>query len=191
MIIYVLCDPETCEVRYVGKTVQSLPARLRGHLAESRNGSSSHRCNWIRSLVSRGLVPVIEPICLAAGDGSKTEQQIISLCRDLGIDLINGTIGGDGPERLLPEHRQKISNSLIGKPKSLEHCATMSRTRRGRKLTPETKARISATLRSKPLSPALQAALALGTSPSANLKRSETMKTRWRNQFSSYAEVQK
>jgi hypothetical protein len=43
--IYALIDPETYEVRYVGKTT-NLKRRLNRHLNESRKSTSSHKKAW-------------------------------------------------------------------------------------------------------------------------------------------------
>lgn len=37
--VYVLSDPETFEVRYIGKTVRTLAERLRGHCSETKPGN--------------------------------------------------------------------------------------------------------------------------------------------------------
>lgn len=54
--IYSLTDPETKEVRYIGKTVNP-KYRLKGHLYESKK-TENYRCNWIRGLLRRGLEPI-------------------------------------------------------------------------------------------------------------------------------------
>lgn len=43
-IIYVLKDPETKEIRYVGKTVSSLQKRLKQHIYDTKK-SKNHRSN--------------------------------------------------------------------------------------------------------------------------------------------------
>lgn len=57
-VIYVLTDPRTQEIRYVGGTVQKLSRRLTGHIGQAKK--SQHHCaNWIKSLLNIGLVPDI------------------------------------------------------------------------------------------------------------------------------------
>lgn len=46
-LIYVLKDPETKVMRYVGKTVHTLQRRLSQHLYDSRTKEKrNHRLNW-------------------------------------------------------------------------------------------------------------------------------------------------
>ena len=58
--IYALYDPTTSTIRYIGRTRQKLSRRLAGHLHKSlRQGKSSHKCCWIRSLLKNGIKPRI------------------------------------------------------------------------------------------------------------------------------------
>jgi hypothetical protein len=93
--IYVLCESDG-EIRYIGKTKVSLEKRLVGHLGESRRGSSRHRCNWIRSVLSNGYLPVIQLIGEVEGDGCKEEKEWIVYGKSEGWRLTNATDGGDG-----------------------------------------------------------------------------------------------
>src|SRR5712664_3480140 len=54
--IYGLVDPRTFEVRYIGKTHQSLNARLRAHMLDTGN---CHRVHWMQQLAALNLVPDI------------------------------------------------------------------------------------------------------------------------------------
>ena len=58
-IIYVLKDPESLEVRYVGVTCVTLGARLSQHIYDSKKGGS-HKKNWILSLKSKPIIEEIE-----------------------------------------------------------------------------------------------------------------------------------
>lgn len=65
--IYSLIDPRTGVVRYIGKT-DNTKRRLRVHLAEAKHSNGhNHRLNWIRSLLSENLVPIL--IILEVGNG--------------------------------------------------------------------------------------------------------------------------
>ncbi len=62
-LIYVLKDPETKVIRYVGKTVHTLQRGLSQHLYESRTKEKrNHRLNWIKKIVDKGQLPIIEEI---------------------------------------------------------------------------------------------------------------------------------
>ncbi len=116
--IYSLCDPDTKEVRYVGKTVSSLKERLRGHL-KCREGEGHHRVNWIRKLLRDGRQPLIELLeTVQAQDNWQVKEQywIEKLRRD-GARLINATLGGEGSHGWQPsmETRRRIAERLRGR----------------------------------------------------------------------------
>lgn len=116
--VYVLSDPETDEVRYVGKTEYGLKMRLAGHLRKSKLQISNHRTAWIKSILARGLKPVIEPLEeFESPDGVyEAEQFWVEQFRALGFRLVNATDGGPGSTgRIMSEEtRRKISIGRIG-----------------------------------------------------------------------------
>lgn len=127
--IYTLEDPETGEIRYVGKTKNSLQYRLSAHLAEAaRRKSPSHKNNWIINLVCKGLVP---KITLLEDTEAPNQSEIlwIAQLRSWGFRLTNMTDGGDGNNgQVFTEETKK----------------RMSDIRKGKKLSDVTKALISA-----------------------------------------------
>jgi hypothetical protein len=56
--IYVLRDPITNEIRYVGQTVSNPNYRLLDHCAPYK--SKDHRGHWVASLRKRGLRPELD-----------------------------------------------------------------------------------------------------------------------------------
>jgi hypothetical protein len=56
--IYALVDPQTNEVRYVGKTKRTLRIRLRAHITDNPK-HNTHKFNWIKKLKSFGFEPII------------------------------------------------------------------------------------------------------------------------------------
>lgn len=61
--IYVLIDPRTNLVRYVGATSQSLKRRLTGHIGDLKlKKANTYKINWIRELQSLSLKPIIKLI---------------------------------------------------------------------------------------------------------------------------------
>jgi hypothetical protein len=92
--IYVLKDPENGLVRYVGKSVNPESRFKNGHL-HSGSRKTKTAC-WIKSLKSRGLVPVMEVIDTACDfTWSDTEKFWIKTFTSLGFNLTNLTDGGD------------------------------------------------------------------------------------------------
>lgn len=58
--IYTMADPLTPDnIRYVGKTTQTLKSRLRGHCAAK---AKSHKKSWIMFLAKSGRKPIITEI---------------------------------------------------------------------------------------------------------------------------------
>ncbi len=149
--IYLLIDPITNEIRYVGKTIQPLKSRLSAHINEKSN---CHRSHWIEKLKRAGVNPEI--VLLEEIDGAwpwqESERFWIKYLRAIGINLTNNTSGGDGVPDLPEETRAKMRLTWLGrkhKPETIEKLrgcrksykhskATkkkMSLSQRGRKIT--------------------------------------------------------
>jgi hypothetical protein len=148
-VIYVLRNPLTNEVRYVGWTSQNPRKRFLNHFRASIYSPNTHRAKWILSLLSIGLEPVMEVVESGIGDGwNEAERRWIAHYRATGSLLVNATEGGEGclgriasadtREKLKasPEKRAKMSASHKGKPSKLT----------GKALPPEVRAKISASL---------------------------------------------
>lgn len=95
--IYVMIDPRTNQVRYVGKAKHTLVKRLSGHLSSHELKQKHKRASWLKSLLALGFKPIIVLI-----DEVKTEEvnfwerHYISLYKSWGFNLTNSTQGGDG-----------------------------------------------------------------------------------------------
>lgn len=97
-IVYVLED-ETGAVRYVGVTANP-KERLARHIREARC-ANTRRGTWVRSLVARGVVPVLR-IVETGVDWREAEPRWIAKFRSEGCDLVNGNDGGENvPQRML------------------------------------------------------------------------------------------
>jgi hypothetical protein len=116
--IYVLRDPGTNQIRYVGKYEgKYLSVRLSNHTLQARDLSKkNHRVDWIRSLIKKQQAPIIELI----QDGYTSRKELceaeiflIKFYKDIGLDLVNHTDGGIGHTALFSkEHKNKISEGL-------------------------------------------------------------------------------
>ena len=128
--IYGLADPETGDIRYIGKSIRPV-GRLRDHINDQ---SLCHRTNWIRSLKSRGLDP--ELIVLESVQGEwpwqEAERFWIQYAKGHGCNLVNGTSGGDGVSDLPAESRERIRTAWIGRKHKPESLAKMGDASRGR-----------------------------------------------------------
>lgn len=97
--IYGLRDPETMQIRYIGKT-NDMHRRWLNHLCEK---SKTHRYYWIRSLDRRGLRPEMITLEEIRGNDSlsdwpwqESERRWIAYGIRSGWPLVNMTSGGDG-----------------------------------------------------------------------------------------------
>ena len=93
--IYVLRDPQTLDVRYVGKTIQPLRDRLGAHMRRCKQ-LRTHRDCWIKGLLDAGIKPIIEEIETASGDWETRERFWIAYYRKHSRSLTNQTEGGGG-----------------------------------------------------------------------------------------------
>lgn len=113
--IYVLMDPITCDIRYIGRTTSSLNTRLNGHLSKSKL-KRTHKDYWIQSLMRRGLVPKIKQFKKIGGwkESHLYEKNLISKCLSHGFDLVNLDDRGEGGinKIITVEQRNKISDTL-------------------------------------------------------------------------------
>ena len=96
--IYVLRDPITSEIRYVGKTKQKLYARLSSHKRYSRETTRpTHTTNWIKTLLNSNLVPIIECIeIVSENNWQERERYWIQYYRNQQVKLTNTLGGGQG-----------------------------------------------------------------------------------------------
>jgi len=113
--VYVLTDPRTGDVRYVGVT-NNPKSRFSKHMHNAKV-SSNHRANWISSLVRDGLKPIMTIIDETNNENwQQCEIAWIAYYRGLGCNLVNSTDGGEGSRGIIrsEEYRRKISESQRG-----------------------------------------------------------------------------
>jgi hypothetical protein len=113
--IYVLVDPITLKVRYIGRTKGTLKKRLAEHVCKAKKNYSlcSHVANWIRSLLKMNCKPFIRQIAEVEGwtNSYEFERFLINKYKDR---LVNHDDRGEGglQRNFTPELKVKISNSL-------------------------------------------------------------------------------
>jgi hypothetical protein len=111
--IYGLVCPVSQQIRYIGKTNQKLSKRLIAHITDAKKSTYSHKRRWIRKCLSLGLRPtswLLEEV----PDGQRWQDREIAWIRrakELGFDLTNQTVGGEGLDFIDPaanaEYRAK------------------------------------------------------------------------------------
>lgn len=100
--VYALLDPPEIappvgRIRYVGVTGKTLSVRLSCHISEAiTTRHRARRLKWIRSVLAKGVCPLIVPLEECDGDGFMEETCHIALAYADGLQLVNSTIGGEG-----------------------------------------------------------------------------------------------
>jgi hypothetical protein len=109
VLIYALICPKAKEIRYIGKTIQSLKSRLKGHLYIPKN-DTTYRANWIRDLRKDKLIPEIILI-EECNESNWVEREIywIDYYSKL-VNLVNYSKGGNGGHHVKISTREKLSN---------------------------------------------------------------------------------
>lgn len=139
--IYALGDPDTCAIRYIGKSIR--PAeRLQNHMNEVSN---CHRSHWLQSLKKAGKRPLMTIIEQITGDmpWQPSERYWIARGRALGWPLTNNTDGGDGVPGLPQETRERMASVWRGRKHTPDALAKMAAASSGRQHGAETRQRMS------------------------------------------------
>lgn len=138
--IYMLIDPLSNRIRYVGKCM-NLAERLRRHL---RDKHPSHKASWIKSLSQKNLRPIIAELEVCSVEiWERRERYWIKKFRSLGHKLTNmneGGVGGGTPSQAV---RDKISKALLGKSLSEAHIAAISKSLTGLPKKPAHRAKLT------------------------------------------------
>jgi hypothetical protein len=112
--VYVLIDPITGFIRYVGQT-QDAYHRIFSHITDAKNRDKTHRGSWIKSLLNKGLKPILEVIqCASLEEIDFWECHYISLYKSWGFDLTNYELGGNKNKKYSLEHRKRLSEIHTG-----------------------------------------------------------------------------
>jgi hypothetical protein len=148
--IYVLVDPRTDDIRYVGKTTD-INKRLTSHLCDK---SKTHRVFWIKQLLALGLRPLVEVVEVLddSADWQSREKIWIRLIKNLGYNLTNGTEGGDGVPKLDPSVRERIRLASVGRVHSEEEKAKRIKSCTGQKRSEEFKQLLRAKFKGRKVS---------------------------------------
>lgn len=145
--IYVLIDPRTNLVRYVGKANDVNKRYYKHYQACEVN---THKSNWIKLLKKEKLRPIVETIDIVPIDNwCFWEKFWISQMKTWGFDLLNYTIGGDGctfgnktsfkkghtlnkGRKLSDAAKEKVREANLGKKASSSTKEKMSIKRKGK-----------------------------------------------------------
>lgn len=148
--LYVLVDPNTRKIRYVGQTSQTLYARLHQHIWHTTSPSQpKHHVNsWIKQLLDMGKKPILRLVCSRETLEEMDAAEIASITRlrEKGYRLCNITSGGDGHYEMSEETKEKRrlaslgeKNPFFGKKHSRETKQLIGSYHVGVRLSPEHK----------------------------------------------------
>jgi hypothetical protein len=154
--IYVLRDPDSLAVRYVGVTTQRPETRLGSHICDAKIRPTSHVRRWIAQLLARGQSPVMEVIeTVPPGAWCSAERRWIAHYRKVGARLTNLTDGGDGTHGLVitDAHRAALSRAHTGSKRTPAQRANMSIAAKKRGVHPVTREKAKIALRRETRSP--------------------------------------
>jgi hypothetical protein len=113
--IYVLIDPISLKVKYIGRTkIKNLNTRLSQHINKAKYyKDNTHKSNWIRSLLKINSRPYIKKIATVDGwsESYIFEKNLISKYKNR---LINHNDRGEGGVNTIVtvDQRKKISETL-------------------------------------------------------------------------------
>jgi hypothetical protein len=147
--IYALAEPDTGEVRYVGKTLNGVERRVRGHVKSAHDGGRLYVHNWLRKLDVPPQFIIIE--ALPEDELAEAEKYWIKFMRLTGARLTNLSYGGEGGS-LAEEVRARIGEANRGRsnPKASARLT-------GRKHSPERRAKLREAMQN--ISPEKRAAI--------------------------------
>jgi group I intron endonuclease len=117
-IVYGLIDPNSHELRYIGYS-SDIERRIKDHHRPIYLKIKSHKNNWIKSLLAQGQKAdfiIIEEYD-SAEQLPQAEIEMVEYFKYLGVELTNGTRGGDGHlkgDKLSEETKKKLSEAFSG-----------------------------------------------------------------------------
>lgn len=115
-LIYALQDPQTFEIRYIGKSANGLH-RPKAHIQPSYlSKDNTHKGRWLKQLLNKGFKPIIKVVQYLNNISELTQAEIywIDYFQKQGCPLTNSTKGGIGSPgfKHTEKSKQKISEAI-------------------------------------------------------------------------------
>lgn len=110
--IYALLDPQTLQVRYIGKS-DNPTERFLQHAKEAKRWPQMFKSRWIASIANRGLTPVLHILekCRQE-EWQEAETEWIAFGCAVEWPLTNSTAGGEGAINLSHDARLRTAEKL-------------------------------------------------------------------------------
>lgn len=90
--IYKMLDPDTKQIRYIGKTTQTMKQRLYNHLHGKQSGHSGEMREWLDELMAQEKEPIM--VCITTVDDKWAKAMELGLIffykTKLNVPLFNG-----------------------------------------------------------------------------------------------------
>ena len=113
--LYILKDPNTYEVRYVGMT-RNPKTRLAVHIRSAKYHTCNPKETWIHGLILNGQKPIMEVIeTCQLGTWEVRERFWIDFYKQEGYDLTNWASGGYGQGDSKPKIKNRIARPVSTK----------------------------------------------------------------------------
>lgn len=140
--IYALKLKDSSDIRYIGRTSESIDIRLRKHISNAKSAKTkNYRVNWILKNIINIEIITIEDNITTFEESCIKEIEYIKKYRDI-FNLINLTNGGDGGcpgYKHTEDAKKKIGDMHRGKKISDENIERL----RNRFISDETKRKLS------------------------------------------------
>jgi hypothetical protein len=141
--IYALSDPDTNNIRYIGKS-DNPRKRYQNHLVPSRE-ANYHKEVWVKSLRKKDRKPIMSIVCsVDRNEWEDAEKYFIWLFRELGFDLTNSSEGGQGTNNPSGNTRGRMSRSSKRRQLTPEQLESLRERARNLSKDPDVVARRSA-----------------------------------------------
>lgn len=138
--LYILLDPNTGLIRYLGKADNPF-ARFRDHCRKIRLRRTATN-NWISGLVKKSQRPLMEILDeVPESEWMFWEREYIRVFRAIGIPLLNHTLGGEGGALDAESQARRVA-TITGRKQTPEHIEKVARAGRGRKRSEETRRKL-------------------------------------------------
>jgi hypothetical protein len=90
--LYLLTDPTGADTAYIGQTRYDPKVRLYQHLHDISGNTRNRKCQWIQTLKTRGLCPILTVLDTDIPDAEikQAEMDAIAMCIAIrGTDCVN------------------------------------------------------------------------------------------------------